>query len=85
MLSPQLGLSLHDEIFVDNFAGGGGGLAAYFDMVNGRIPAVVVGERPSIRRGKNKGRAQLVQFAGIPGTWVRRGKWVSTCWEGKIG
>jgi DNA (cytosine-5)-methyltransferase 1 len=24
MISPQLGLSLHDEIFIDNFAGGGG-------------------------------------------------------------
>jgi DNA (cytosine-5)-methyltransferase 1 len=24
MLTPQLGLSLHDEIFIDNFAGGGG-------------------------------------------------------------
>ena len=24
MITPQLGLRLHDEIFIDNFAGGGG-------------------------------------------------------------
>jgi hypothetical protein len=64
-------------------------LTAYFDMVNGKIPGVVVGERHRRRRtGKHSGkrdRTDLVQFAGIPGTWVRRGKWITTCWEGKIG
>ncbi len=56
-------------------------LETYFDMVNGKIPSVVVGKRPSC----GKGPSSLVQFAGIPGTWVKRGRWIRTCWEGKIG
>lgn len=60
-------------------------LTAWFDMVNRRIPSVVVGQRIRRRKGRGKEFSELVQFAGIPGTWVRRGKWVTTCWGGKIG
>lgn len=61
-------------------------LTTYFNMVNGKVPSVVVGHVQSRKpTGKSRGRCALVQYAGIPGTWVRRGRWVTTCWEGKIG
>ena len=56
-------------------------LDIYFQMVNGKIPSIIVGDAPSRGRGK----CNLVRYAGIPGTWVRRGRWVVTCWDGKIG
>lgn len=58
---------------------------AWFEMVNGRIAHVVVGNREKRIKGRGLVKSELVQYAGIPGTWVRRGKWVVTCWDGKIG